>query len=158
MPRLASGIVVLCTGLAACDLNREYEPQHFVPLPSCDWPIPSGLRLHVEETTGHSYFQVYNVETQRVTFRPIPRALASDDNESLAWEELRLIDELGSAKVFGHRLTVTSDEGTQVIDADVNVYTVLLDTLMITTAGFSLAEVRIMVEHCNDTRRDQTRG
>jgi hypothetical protein len=154
MPRLGSIIVVLCAGIAACGSNREYDPQHAVPLPICDWPIPGALRLHVEEMTGHSYFRVHNVITQRVTFRPIPRTLAGDDTESAVWEELRLLDELGSAKIFGHRLTVNSDEGTQLIDADVNVYTVLLDNLMITTAGFSLAEVRVMVEYCNDTRRD----
>jgi hypothetical protein len=153
MPRLASIVIVLCGALSACNSDPANNQRHFVPLPLCDWPIPGELRLHVEEMTGHSYFQVRDVRAQRVTFRPIPEALAGDDSQSSVWKELRLLDEIGAARLFGHRLTVISNHGPQLIDADVDVYTVFLDDVMITAAGFSLPEVRSMVEHCNDSRK-----
>lgn len=155
MGKIAIAFVALSTILAACELNGKDEEQQIVPLPFCDWPIPVGLRLHIEELTGHTYFWLKDGEFgQRVTFQPLPKGWARGVFQRSDADELRLIEEIGAARIFSLRLFLRSENGPEVIDADVDAYTVLLGNVMITTAGFSLPEVRAMIQHCIESRRN----
>lgn len=155
MRRMTIAFVALSAILVACELNGRDEEHQIVPLPACDWPIPIGLRLHVEEMTGHSYFWLKEgVFGQRVTFQPLPTEWADGVFQSSDTDELRLIEEIGPARIFSLRVFMESEKGQEVIDMEVDAYTVMLDSVMITTAGFSLPEVSAMAEHCIESQRE----
>jgi hypothetical protein len=155
MGRITITVVVIGMALGACTPTAGNEGQQLVPLPVCDWPIPGGLRLHIEELSGHSYSRLKEDGFgQRATFQPLPKELATRDFQSSDAGSLSLVEEIGPARIFSLRLFLTSETGQEAVDADVDAYTILLGKVMVTTAGFTLPEVRAMILHCIESRRE----
>jgi hypothetical protein len=139
--------------LASCISDESKAEFQYVPLPFCDWPLPMDMRLQINELLGHKFLVLTeDLDYRSVMFIPLGEETQAKNVEVESDYVLELVGQVKDASIYEFKmnhpdLTPTSNE------REWRFFEVEIQNARISITGFSISDVELMVEQCQQSRR-----
>jgi hypothetical protein len=139
--------------IGACSNHDTTADWLVLRLTTCDWPVPNDLQLKVDELNGHTFQILYeNFSYRSVTFLPSDASQQDRATQDAPDHVLEPREVSGDATIYEFRMT---HPGLSLPDeqATEKIFVVEVADMRVNVVGFSIADTRSMVRHCQFTRR-----